>query len=129
MVIQMIDKKDLELKLLLRESHIQQLNLRVEELEQKLKNCHEFYLGQLKEKQQKIDNLSNAVSTLLHRNDELKERINKAKENIEYCYVKGRTKNNKPYDLGLYEILTDKSLFFLTRKEVEQYFSKELRKK
>ena len=125
----MINKKDLELKLLLRESHIQQLNLKVEELEQKLKNCHEFYLEQLKEKQQKIDNLSNSVSTLLQRNDELKEKINKAKENIEYTYVKGRTKNNKPYNLGLYEMLTDKSLFNFTRKEVEQYFSKELRKK
>lgn len=125
----MIDKKDLELKLLLRESHIQQLNLKVEELEQKLKNCHEFYLEQLKEKQQKIDNLSNSVSTLLQRNDELKEKINKAKEYIEYCYVKGKTKNAKEFKLGLYEILTDKNLFFLTYKEVVQYFSKELRKK
>ena len=121
--------KEIELDLIVKSGLIQQLKLKVEELEQKLKNCHEFYLEQLKEKQQKIDNLSNAINTLLQRNDELKEKINKAKENIEYTYVKGRTKNNKPYDLGLYEILTDKSLFMLTRKEVEQYFSKELRKK
>lgn len=37
----MIDKKDLELKILLRESHIQQLNLKVEELEQELLNERE----------------------------------------------------------------------------------------
>lgn len=30
----MIDKKDLELKLLLRESHIQQLNIRIHEIEE-----------------------------------------------------------------------------------------------
>ena len=37
----MINKKDLELKLLLRESHIQQLNLKVEELKQELLNERE----------------------------------------------------------------------------------------
>ena len=45
----MIDKKDLELKLLLRESHIQQLNLKVEELEQELLNERENAKNYIKE--------------------------------------------------------------------------------
>ena len=57
----MINKKDLELKLLLRESHIQQLNLRV-------------------------DNLSNTIDKLLQRNDDLKERINKAINYLQNTY-------------------------------------------
>lgn len=55
----MIDKKDLELKLLLRESHIQQLNL-------------------------KVDNLSSTIDKLLKRNDDLKEYIKRLEENEEY---------------------------------------------
>ena len=55
----MIDKKDLELKLLLRESHIQQLNLRV-------------------------NNLSSTIDKLLKRNDDLKEEIKRLKESEEY---------------------------------------------
>ena len=55
----MIDKKDLELKLLLRESHIQQLNLRVK-------------------------NLSSTIDKLLKRNDDLKEEIKRLKESEEY---------------------------------------------
>ena len=57
----MIDKKDLELKLLLRESHIQQLNLRV-------------------------NNLSSTIDKLLQRNDDLKERIKKAINYLQDTY-------------------------------------------
>ena len=42
MVILMIDKKDLELKLLLRESHIQQLNLKVERLNNIINKAIEY---------------------------------------------------------------------------------------
>lgn len=47
--------KEIELDLVVKSGLIQQLKLKVEELEQKLKNCHEFYLEQLKEKQEKIN--------------------------------------------------------------------------
>ncbi len=38
----MINKKDLELKLLLRESHIQQLNLKVDKLQQRISKAIEY---------------------------------------------------------------------------------------
>jgi len=41
----MIDKKDLELKLLLRESHIQQLNLKVDKLQQRIDRALKLIYG------------------------------------------------------------------------------------
>lgn len=41
----MINKKDLELKLLLRESHIQQLNLKIDKLQQRIDNALKIIYG------------------------------------------------------------------------------------
>ena len=41
----MINKKDLELKLLLRESHIQQLNLKVDKLQQRIDDALKIIYG------------------------------------------------------------------------------------
>lgn len=66
----MINKKDLELKLLLRESHIQQLSLKVEELEQELLNEREnakTYINNINIVRKYIlDNYTNSDGSIWH---------------------------------------------------------------
>ena len=73
--------KDLELSLLLKESHIQQLNL-------------------------KVNNLSNTIDKLLQRNDDLKQEILRLKESEEY-HRKGYADLYKRIDDAIYFIELD----------------------